>query len=140
VANFMAIKPANKAVASHPAMKPANIIGDVFFIVLDSPGRGWKLPERPFQRLRYVNQGKSYSWSLLGIALRLKSRQHGRVGSSSRGSSHGGSGNSRRAAASAAATITTTAAAAATAAETVVKTAGTVIKTAPPRASTTAEW
>ena len=42
-------------VANHPAIKPANNIGDMIFIVLDSPGRGWIFAGAPFQRLGNLN-------------------------------------------------------------------------------------
>jgi hypothetical protein len=81
----MAIKPATKAVANHPAIKPANSMGDIFFIVMDSPGRGWILARTPFSKVAVLKLRESLSRLLFRGALSLESGQHGRVGSSRRG-------------------------------------------------------
>ena len=46
----MAITPANNAVPSHPAIKPANNLGDMFFIIWILLGAAGFLPERLLQR------------------------------------------------------------------------------------------
>jgi hypothetical protein len=73
VAKCTAIKPANKAVPSHPAIKPANNLGDMFFIIWILLGAAGFLPERLLQRLRNVNWGKSFAWLLFCGALLLES-------------------------------------------------------------------
>jgi hypothetical protein len=77
----MTTKAANAAVATHPAIKPANILTDIFFIIFDFPGRGWNLPERRFQRLR-ISFWIGLCCLLFRRAARLEVCQHVRVGSS----------------------------------------------------------